>query len=66
MSNVGKSIAMVSFKPTPQPWNPGYIWDKQIHLSSGINLGYIPDKSGMLDKSEIYLGYIWDTSGIYP
>jgi hypothetical protein len=37
----------------------------RIHLSSGINPGYIPDKSGILDESGIYPGYIWDISGIY-
>jgi hypothetical protein len=32
--------------------NPGFI----------CHPGYIPDKSGMLDESGIYPGYIWDTS----
>jgi hypothetical protein len=32
-------------------------------VSSAINLGYIPDKSGMLDE---YPGYIWDISRMYP
>jgi hypothetical protein len=40
--------------------------ESRIHLSSGINPRYIPDKSGMLDESGIYPGYIRDTSGIYP
>jgi hypothetical protein len=31
-----------------------------------MNPGYILDKSGMLDNSGIYPGYIWDISGIYP
>jgi hypothetical protein len=56
-------------KTTPQPWNPGYMRDKEknpIHLSFGINPGCIPDKSKMLDKSWIYPGYICDVSGIYP
>jgi hypothetical protein len=39
--------------------------ESRIHLSSGINLGYIPGKSGMLDESGIYPGYIWDISGIH-
>jgi hypothetical protein len=39
--------------------------ESRIHLSSGINPEYIPDKSGMLDESGIYPGYIWDISGIY-
>jgi len=39
--------------------------ESRIHLSSGINPGYIPDKSGMLDESGLYSGYIWDISGIY-
>jgi hypothetical protein len=39
--------------------------ESRIYLSSGINPGYIPNKSGMLDESGIYPGYIWDISGIY-
>jgi len=40
--------------------NPGF------YLSSGINPGCILDKSGILDESGMYLGYIWDISRIYP
>jgi hypothetical protein len=51
---------------TPQPWNPVYMQDKLINPRFICHPGYIPDKFGMLDKSGIYPGYIWDISGIYP
>jgi hypothetical protein len=38
--------------------------ESRIHLSSGMNPGYILDKSGMLDESGIYPEFIWDISGI--
>jgi hypothetical protein len=37
-----------------------------MNLSSGINPGYILDKSGIIDKSGMYMGYIRDISRIHP
>jgi hypothetical protein len=61
----------------PQPWNPGYIQDKQMNPRFFSHLGCIRDifkinpgcwiNLGYIrDTSRIYLGYIWDISGMYP